>query len=75
MAISHCTQPVAVVIFAEGQEQFLPVEDAPKLLFMWRIETIKKTSLSCTIAVSLLYWILGICQVVPLTGGFMGEIY
>lgn len=51
------------------------MEDAPKLLFMWRIETIKKTSLSCTIAVSLLYWILGICQVVPLTGGFMGEIY
>ena len=83
MATSRCTHPVAVVIFVQGQEQFLlvvplspgPDEHTLKLFYMWRIETMNKTLLSCTIALSVLYWILGICHVVPLTIGFVGELY
>lgn len=83
MAISGCTHPVAVVISVQGQEQFLlvvplspgPDEHTLKLFFMWRIETMNKTSLSCTRAVPLLHWILGTCHIVQLTIGFVGELY
>lgn len=82
VAFSDCTHPVAVVIVVQGSEQFLlvvtlnlgPDEHTFKLFFMLRIETMNNTLLSCTIALSLLYWILGICHLVPLTIGFVGDI-
>lgn len=67
MAVSSCTHPVAVFIFVQGCEQFLPVvpivftsssgpeKHALKLFLMWRIETMNKT-LSFTIA---LYCFIG----------------
>lgn len=64
MAVSSCTHPVAVFIFVQGCEQFLPVvpivftsSSGPEkhAFLMWRIETMNKT-LSCTIA---LYCFIG----------------
>lgn len=86
MAVCSCAHPVAVFIFVQGHEQFLPVvpvvftsssgpeKHALKLFLMWRIETMNKT-LSCTIALYLFYWILGICHLFSLTIGFVGELY